>query len=129
MSTWFIGMIFAASALAGAPPDTRAASQRIAIIYASDLFHPHDDPDDHFDLATLFAIPDVDVRAIVLDIGDNQGILQDGNENRAEMRRPGWKRRAVVEHHFALGFLQGLLEDPALFPVRQDFQFDLRKFN
>jgi len=72
MSTWLIGMILAASALAGAPTDTRAALQRKVIIYASDLFHPHDDPDDHFDLATLFALPDVDVRAIMLDIGDRQ---------------------------------------------------------
>jgi len=72
MSTWLIGMILTATTLAGVPADTRAALQRKVVIYASDLFHPHDDPDDHFDLATLFALPDVDIRAIVLDIGDRQ---------------------------------------------------------
>jgi len=30
------------------------------------------DPDDHFDLATLFAIPEFDIRGIVLDCGDRQ---------------------------------------------------------
>ncbi len=36
------------------------------------LFHPHDDPDDHFDLATIFAMPEVDLKGIVLDQGDKQ---------------------------------------------------------
>ena len=44
----------------------------VPVIYCTDLFHPHDDPDDHFDLATLFALPEVDLRAIVLDQGDKQ---------------------------------------------------------
>ncbi|HOY58865.1 MAG TPA: hypothetical protein PK640_12120, partial [Verrucomicrobiota bacterium] len=25
------------------------------VLYSTDLFHPHDDPDDHFDLAVLYA--------------------------------------------------------------------------
>jgi hypothetical protein len=42
---------------------------RIPVLYCTDLFHPHDDPDDHFDLATLYAIPEFDLRGIVLDQG------------------------------------------------------------
>ncbi|MFH1737827.1 MAG: nucleoside hydrolase [bacterium] len=42
----------------------------VPIIYTTDLYHPHDDPDDHFDLATLFAIPEFDIRAIVIDRGE-----------------------------------------------------------
>jgi sialidase-1 len=42
------------------------------VIYCTDLFHPHDDPDDHFDLATLFALPELEVKAILLDQGDRQ---------------------------------------------------------
>ncbi|HEY5915173.1 MAG TPA: nucleoside hydrolase [Verrucomicrobiae bacterium] len=42
------------------------------VIYCTDLFHPHVDPDDHFDLATLFALPELDVKAIVLDQGNRQ---------------------------------------------------------
>ena len=46
--------------------------RRIPVIYGTDLFHPHDDPDDHFDLATLFALPELDVKAILLDLGERQ---------------------------------------------------------
>ena len=44
----------------------------IPVVYCTDLFHPHDDPDDHFDLATLFAMPELEVKAILLDQGDKQ---------------------------------------------------------
>lgn len=33
-----------------------AAASRRPILHQTDLFHPHGDPDDHFDLATLFAL-------------------------------------------------------------------------
>jgi len=32
------------------------AAPRSALIHATDLFRPHNDPDDHFDLATVFAL-------------------------------------------------------------------------
>jgi hypothetical protein len=44
----------------------------IPLVYCTDLFHPHDDPDDHFDLATIFALPEFDLRGIVLDQGQLQ---------------------------------------------------------
>lgn len=50
--------------------DVFAAS--VPIVYSSDLLHPHDDPDDHYDLATLFALDEFDVRGIVLDLGERQ---------------------------------------------------------
>ena len=46
--------------------------RRIPIIYCTDLFHPHDDPDDHFDIAALFALRELDFRGIVLDQGNKQ---------------------------------------------------------
>lgn len=51
------------AALAGEPGS-------IPIIYTTDLYHPHDDPDDHYDLLTLFALPEFDIRAIVIDLGE-----------------------------------------------------------
>ena len=45
---------------------------RVPVIYSTDLLHPHDDPDDHYDLATLFSLPELDVRGIVLDLGERQ---------------------------------------------------------
>jgi inosine-uridine nucleoside N-ribohydrolase len=50
----------------------RLSAGGIPTIYCTDLFHPHDDPDDHFDLATLFALPELEVKAILLDQGDKQ---------------------------------------------------------
>ncbi len=43
-----------------------------SVLYSTDLFHPHDDPDDHFDLAVLYAIPGIDLKGIILDQGATQ---------------------------------------------------------
>ncbi|MBN2133832.1 MAG: nucleoside hydrolase [Sedimentisphaerales bacterium] len=48
------------------------ADEKVPILYSTDLHHPHMDPDDHFDLATLFSLPEFDVRGIVLDCGKHQ---------------------------------------------------------
>jgi 3',5'-cyclic AMP phosphodiesterase CpdA len=50
----------------------RPGSRRVPLIYCTDLYHPHIDPDDHFDLATIFALEEIDLRAIVLDDGAKQ---------------------------------------------------------
>jgi hypothetical protein len=44
----------------------------IPVIFSTDLFHPHDDPDDHFDSATLFAMPEFDLKCVILDQGKKQ---------------------------------------------------------
>jgi len=56
------------------PPGARAEKPevRVPVLYCTDLFHPHDDPDDHFDIACLYALDELDVRGIVLDQGDRQ---------------------------------------------------------
>ena len=46
---------------------------RIPVVYCTDLFHPHQDPDDHLDLATLFSMSEFDVKAILLDQGKKAG--------------------------------------------------------
>ena len=48
-----------------------AAAGAVPVLYCTDLFHPHDDPDDHFDLATLYALPGIEILGIVLDQGTN----------------------------------------------------------
>jgi len=52
--------------------DPQTALRGVPLIYSTDLFHPYDDPDDHYDLATLFALPEFDLKAVVLDLGDRQ---------------------------------------------------------
>ena len=45
---------------------TAVGKAQIPIVHYTDLFHPPDDPDDHVDLATLFALPEFDIRATEL---------------------------------------------------------------
>ena len=59
------------------PGDSRSARAqdpppRVPVIYCTDLFHPHDDPDDHFDIAALYALGEIDILGIVLDQGARQ---------------------------------------------------------
>ena len=49
-----------------------AAEPKIPIIHTTDLCHPHDDTDDHYDLACLFAMQEFDIRGFVLDLGEHQ---------------------------------------------------------
>ena len=74
--TW-PGWLFAAMSFAvvvgwatmGVPAEAAGA---VPVIYCTDLFHPHVDPDDHFDLATLYAMRELDIKGIVLDQGKKQ---------------------------------------------------------
>jgi len=50
----------------------QAAAEKVSILHSTDLCHPHDDPDDHYDLACLFALTEFDVKGIVLDRGEHQ---------------------------------------------------------
>ncbi|NLO33291.1 MAG: hypothetical protein GX117_08050 [Candidatus Hydrogenedentes bacterium] len=45
---------------------------RIPVIYCTDLFHPHEDADDHFDLACIYSIEEFDLQIIILDQGLRQ---------------------------------------------------------
>jgi hypothetical protein len=63
--------------IAGAGKNVRAegpssAQRSVPVLYSSDLFHPHEDPDDHYDLATLFALDEFDIRGVILDMGEIQ---------------------------------------------------------
>lgn len=42
-------------------------SKKISVVYSTDLFHPHGDMDDQIDLAVLFALKHIDIKAIILD--------------------------------------------------------------
>ncbi|MBI4605731.1 MAG: nucleoside hydrolase, partial [Planctomycetes bacterium] len=65
-----------------------APRAKVPVIYATDLYHPHEDADDHFDLASLFALEEIDVRAVILDQAAH-----------SQEERPG---RIALEQVFAL---------------------------
>lgn len=71
MRTIPFAIILGAACLAIAAPVLHAAAE-VPILYCTDLFHPHDDPDDHFDLAALYAMDGLDLKGIVLDQGLKQ---------------------------------------------------------
>ncbi len=58
----------------------------VPVIHSTDLLHPHADPDDHFDLATLYAIPGLDVKAVILD----QGQLQTNRPGTVPVSQMNW---------------------------------------
>ena len=69
MVTGIVGTVFGWSLAVGWAAE---AARSVPVIYCTDLFHPHDDPDDHFDLATLYAMPELDIKGVVLDQGRKQ---------------------------------------------------------
>jgi hypothetical protein len=54
----------------GAPvaPHPGRATGKIPLIHTTDLYHPPQDPDDHFDLATVAALDEYDLRGVILDV-------------------------------------------------------------
>lgn len=71
MGIWIVRFGFVAGIVAGLLGGI-AAGEPVPVIYCTDLFHPHVDPDDHFDLACMYVIPQLDVQAIILDQGRRQ---------------------------------------------------------
>jgi hypothetical protein len=68
------GVVAAAGAAAvrlpAAAATTQIAAAGVPLIHVTDLFHPHGDPDDHFDLAVTYALAQrgaVDLRGVVID--------------------------------------------------------------
>ena len=64
--------LLASAFLSGAVASAASQTNAVPVIYCTDLFHPHVDPDDHFDLATLYGLTELDIKGIVLDQGDKQ---------------------------------------------------------
>jgi pyrimidine-specific ribonucleoside hydrolase len=43
-------------------------SRRIPVIDCTDLYHPHQDVGDNFDIVAAYALPEIDLRAVILDV-------------------------------------------------------------
>ncbi len=44
--------------------------KKIPVIDVTDLYHPHQDPGDNFDLILPYALPEIDLKAVILDATD-----------------------------------------------------------
>jgi inosine-uridine preferring nucleoside hydrolase len=66
---WVLSGAWLSSALCVAEEPSQIQS-RIPVIHITDLFRPHNDPDDHWDLACVYALAlqgEIDLRGIVID--------------------------------------------------------------
>jgi hypothetical protein len=83
-----VAMTFSVSYLGAQDKEVVHSKQQgsVPIIYCTDLFHPHDDPDDHFDLATILSMSELDIKIIVLDQGEKQ-LLRPGKIPVSQMNR------------------------------------------
>jgi hypothetical protein len=45
--------------------------KRIPVIDITDLYHPPQDPGDNFDLLTAYALPEIDLKAVILDVTED----------------------------------------------------------
>lgn len=50
----------------------RDPGRRVPVVVVTDLYHPPEDPGDNFDLVAAYGLPEVDLRAIVLDAWDGK---------------------------------------------------------
>jgi pyrimidine-specific ribonucleoside hydrolase len=60
-------IILAACALAGQVCTGAETSTRVPLIDVTDLYHPHQDVGDNFDVLAAYALPEIDLRAVILD--------------------------------------------------------------
>jgi pyrimidine-specific ribonucleoside hydrolase len=68
-----LGLLVAGGGLACGESPRRSSgadaedTRRIPLIHTTDLYHPPQDPDDQIDLATVFALREYDLKAVILD--------------------------------------------------------------
>ncbi|GHV68500.1 hypothetical protein FACS1894199_15820 [Bacteroidia bacterium] len=71
-------------------------TKRIPIIYSSDLFNPPADPDDHYDLATLFMMQEFDVKAFIFDVSNHTRIADEFSRTPDEFGRVPLEQIAAI---------------------------------
>lgn len=97
-----LGILFAGGGVTGAECFTgssRAQStgtRKIPLIHTTDLYHPPQDPDDQIDLATVLALPEYDLRGVVLDVTER--FLHAAPEGWDITREPGYVPVAQIAH-------------------------------
>jgi hypothetical protein len=72
MTTKFIytSLIFILYSLSADAQVEKYPVKKIPVVSITDLYHPYQDPGDNFDLVMGYALPELDLKAIILDITD-----------------------------------------------------------
>jgi hypothetical protein len=107
ISLVFVALSCPFASVAGQTPGSSPIhkTQRVPVIDITDLYHPYQDPGDNFDLITAYALPEVDLRAVILDVTE-------------AFRRP------VADHPVLYHDSNGP-RDPGIIPVEQlNYMFD-----
>ena len=61
------GCLLVSCLLSGCAQPSKSVA-RIPVIYSTDLYHPPADPDDHYDLAILSCLEELEVKALIFDV-------------------------------------------------------------
>jgi pyrimidine-specific ribonucleoside hydrolase len=69
--TWIVVAVTLAFVLQRAHAAEPPATRKIPLVVITDLYHPNQDVGDNLDLITGFALPNVDLRAVCLDVTDH----------------------------------------------------------
>ena len=74
-------------------PCGKASGQykKIPVVVITDLYHPYQDPGDNMDLIMGFGLPDVDLKAVLLDITD---AFRKDTADHHPVERPAWSERS-----------------------------------
>jgi len=95
-------------------PNGDERSRKVSVIYCTDLFHPHNDPDDHFDIATLYSIPEIDLRAVILDQNNRCGWDQENTPGSVPVSQLNYITNRGVPYAVGLRFNLVTPEDTGL---------------
>ena len=98
----FLSILMLISGMLAFAENIHADETKIPVIYCSDLFHPHDDPDDHFDLACIYAIHELELKSIIL----GQGLKQAKKPGRIPVEQLNYMTGRNVP--WAIGLSQAL---------------------
>jgi len=94
--------------------DDKEHGQKVSVIYCADLFHPHNDPDDHFDIAALYSLPEIEVRAIILDQNNHCGWDQETTPGSVPITQLNYITKRDVPYAIGLRFNLVTPEDKGL---------------
>ena len=65
VAVWML--VLSTSSLAADTSGAGTTPKRVPLIDVTDLYHPHQDVGDNFDILAAYALPELDLRAVILD--------------------------------------------------------------